>query len=86
MQEDLLSLLWELCQRIQSHGGVLKGDSLFERYDYFVKNSSSGKDCQYAKKCQALILKHDYDDIMKLFLKVLEQYRLVEGNNFGKDS
>lgn len=86
MEPDIILLLWELAQRINSHGGLLPGDSMFERYTYFVKHSEYGKDCSYARKSRDLILKHDYDDILKLFLKVLEEYRKIEGVNFdGQD-
>ncbi len=43
-----------------------------------------GADCPYYWKSKDLFLSKDYDQLKVLFLKCLEQYRLVEGKDFGK--
>lgn len=80
----MLLALHELATRINSHGGVLDGDSMVERYKYFVEHSDAGKDCSYARKCKDLFLRYDYEDIKKLLVKTLEQFRIIEGSDFGK--
>lgn len=42
-----------------------------------------GDDCAFYQKSKDLFLRKDYDQVMELFLKVLDQYRIVEGRNFG---
>jgi hypothetical protein len=69
---DLLIELWNLSERIRSHGGVLPGESMVERYKYYVEHSESGKDCVYARKCRDLFLTHDYDDVVAQLKKVME--------------
>lgn len=43
-----------------------------------------GADCPYYWRSKDIFLNKDYDDLRDLFLKCLEQYRLVEGANFGR--
>ncbi len=82
--DDLLLKLHKLTERANNHGGSLS-ESMLERYRYFVEHSEHGKDCSYARKCKDLFLTHDYDDTKKLFLEVLEMYRIIEGDGFGRD-
>jgi hypothetical protein len=43
-----------------------------------------GDDCPYYKKSKDVFLNRDYDQVKDLFLKVLDQYRIVEGQSFGR--
>ena len=45
---------------------------MLRRYDYFVKNASFGRDCQYAKKAMALFFVYDYPELAKLIKQVYE--------------
>lgn len=83
-KDDLLLSLFNLAQRINSHGGVLPGESMLERYKYFLQHSENKENCTYARKCKDLFLNYDYEDIKVRFLEVLELIRLVEGKNFGR--
>lgn len=44
-----------------------------------------GDDCPYYVKSKDIFLNKDYDQVKALFLKVLEQYRVVEGKSFGRE-
>jgi len=81
--KNLLESLNSLVSRINNHGGKLDA-SMLERYIYFIEHSEFGKDCSYARKCMDLFIKYDYNDVRALFLDVLEQFRLIEGKDFGK--
>jgi len=76
---DLLIELFNLAARINSHGGVLPGESMVERYKYFVEHSEYGKDCSFARKCKDLFLTYDYDDIVKQLKVVIQLIEDVEG-------
>ena len=76
---DLLEELWFLAERIRSHGGVLPGESMIERYVYFKNHSEYGSDCAYARKSKDLFLKFDYEDIRGQIKKIMELIDLVEG-------
>jgi len=80
---DLIIELDTLQKRINSHGGKMDGDSMAERYRYFVEHSERGKSCVYARKCKDLFLRYDYEDIRDQLLLVLEELRLIEGRDFG---
>lgn len=69
---DLLVELHKLAVRINSHGGVLSGDSMVERYRYFVEHSPDGENCAFARKCRDLFLTHDYEDILAQLRIVIE--------------
>lgn len=71
---DLLIALWELSERIRSHGGVLPGESMVERYKFFVEHSEAGTNCHLARKCRDLFVRYDYDDIKKQILSIVELY------------
>lgn len=55
-----------------------------ERYAWFVENGQYGYDCTYALKAQDFFLREDYEDVKKLFLETLEDFRKVEGEDFGR--
>jgi hypothetical protein len=77
---DLLTSLNDLRISLES-----EGDSVFiQRYQHFITHSEFRKDCGYAKKCKELFLKYDYVRIKNHFLKALEQFRTIEGKDFGK--
>lgn len=77
---DLLTTLNDLRIRLESHGEPV----FVQQYLHFIEHSEFGKDCGYAKKCKDLYLRYDHEEIKHLFLKALEQYRLIEGEDFGK--
>lgn len=77
MSNDLLIALWELSERIRSHGGILPGDSMIERYKYFVEHSEYGAGCVYARKSRDLYLQHDHEDIKKLIFHIMELYEKI---------
>lgn len=77
MSDDLLISLWELSERIRSHGGKLPGDSMIERYKFFAENSSYGKGCVYARKAKDLFLTHDHEEIKALLLHIAELYSKI---------
>lgn len=81
--DDLLIALDNLQRRINSHGGKMDGDSMVERYRYFVEHSERGTQCTYARKCKEIFLRYDYEDIRDQLLLVLEHLRLIEGKEFG---
>jgi hypothetical protein len=80
--------LYELWERMNKHGknSIDKKSTggMLERYQWFINNSNMGDSCTYAKKCLDLFLREDYEDIKKLFLECLKEFRSVEGDNFGK--
>ena len=43
-----------------------------------------GNDCPFYRKSKDIFLNRDYDQVRALFLKCLDQYRLVEGKDFGR--
>jgi hypothetical protein len=84
LEGDVIISLNNLAKRISSHGGKVN-ESMAERYKYFVEHSERGKDCSYAKKCQDLFLRYDYEDVKAEFLETLKYFRIIEGENFGKE-
>ena len=70
LNQKLLDLLWEL----EGILGVRSGDSLIEKYSYFVTNSEHGRDCTYAKKTEALFFKDQYSKVRS---KILELNHLI---------
>jgi hypothetical protein len=86
IEPDLLTLLDDLCLRIQNkktHEDT-SGVCIPERYKYMIEHSEFKKDCGYAKKYKDIFLRSDYEEIKQIFLDVLVQYRLIEGNEFGR--
>lgn len=43
-----------------------------------------GDDCPYYKKSKDIFLQRDYEALKTLFLECLNQYRIVEGQDFGR--
>ncbi len=78
---DLLTTLNDLRIRLCSSGEPI----FIQQYLHFITHSEYGKDCGYAKKCKDLFLRYDYEEIRDLFLKTLEQFRVIEGKDFGKE-
>lgn len=74
MQKDLLDHLNELRARMQRSG--------LERTSGLKQAMSDN--CAYYRKSKDLLLKEDFDQIKDLFLICLEEYRKIEGNNFGR--
>lgn len=84
MSDDLLIELFLLAQRINSHGGVLEGDSMVERYKYFKEHSIHGKDCAYARKCRDLFLQYDYSQIRDRIIHIMKLLDDIEPVMGGK--
>ncbi len=85
MDSDLLSSLYQLFLRLSFHvdnTGKTNGGML-ERYHWFINNSEYGSNCQYARKCKDLFERFDYEEIRDLFLVCLEEFRKIEGAEFG---
>ena len=85
----LMEKLFELMQRMDQRKpreGQLEGDmnGCLRRYYYFIYNSTYGRDCKYAAKYKDIFLNEDYEDIKKLFLEALTEFRNIEGDEFGK--
>ena len=80
-QPDLIDVLDDLRKSLSALSARLNASGV-ERTTGLKKNM--GDDCAYYRKSKDLFLRRDYDQVMELFLKVLEQYRIVEGNNFGR--
>ena len=68
----LLDSLVDLRNAIIRHQGGESESDMLRRYDYFVKNASFGRDCQYAKKTMALFFVYDYPGISRLIKQVYE--------------
>lgn len=62
-----------------------RSEGMLERYNWFINNSNMGDDCTYARKCEDLFLRDDYEEIRDLFLECLEEFRKIEGLTFGRD-
>lgn len=58
--------------------------NLLERWVHFSIYSDQGDACKYARKCEDLFMQHDYEQVKKTFLCALEQFRIIEGQNFGR--
>lgn len=43
-----------------------------------------GENCAYYRKSRNLFMDKDYQELKLLFLETLEEFRKVEGDNFGK--
>lgn len=86
MRNTLLLSLYDLFFRMShSRGNNTVGTGgMLQRYHYFVHNGEYKEKCQYAIKAADLFLAEDYEEIKKLFLSCLEEYRKVEGDSFGR--
>jgi hypothetical protein len=82
-KSQLLEALFTLLDRM-NHRKNGESNGMLERYNYFIYNSEHGRDCKYAARCLDIFLSEDYEDVRKLFLECLSEYRLVEGKDFGK--
>jgi hypothetical protein len=80
-QPDLIDVLDDLRKSLSALSARLNTSGV-ERTTGLKRNM--GDDCAYYRKSKDLFLRRDYDQVMELFLKVLEQYRLVEGDSFGR--
>lgn len=74
-EDKLLVLLNELQERLDSPDGGTSESNLPERYVWFMTNSSSGEECQYAKKTLRLFMKRDFMDIRDLIYNIYNEYR-----------
>ena len=85
MEKDLLISLFDLYQRLGKHSNSTSvTGGMLERYHWFINNSEFKEDCAYAHKSKDLFLRYDYEEIKKLFLDTLEQFRIIEGEKFGR--
>lgn len=74
MDKDLLDLLNDLHQALKS-SGVERTAGLKE---------AMGADCAYYRKSKDLFVTNHFDKVRDIFLLTLEEYRKVEGNQFGR--
>ncbi len=77
--EKLLVLLHELDQRLSYPAESRdKESNMAEQFCWFIENSSSGDNCQYAQKCLRVFKKRDYEDIKKLIYDVVKSIEEIE--------
>lgn len=79
---ELLKQLHSFSTRVQKRENGTEG--WCERYNYFIVTSEHGESCNYAKKCLDLFLADDYEAIKQQFLSLLDTFRKVEGETFGR--
>lgn len=79
--EHLLVLLEDLRKRLTTYNGT--ESSPCESYCFFVERSSSGDNCQYAKKTVRLFEKRDYPEIRDMISCIYKHLQEIE-NNAGK--
>jgi len=74
MANNLLESLEKLRNRLNNSG--------LQRTEGVRTAMDLGKDCYLYKKSLDIFLRDDFDPIKKLFLEVLEQYRIVDPVSF----
>lgn len=81
MQRDLIDDLEDLRKALLTFSDRLEKSGV-ERTTGLKFNL--GGECPYYKKSKDIFLNRDYENLKALFLKCLDQYRLVEGKDFGR--
>ncbi len=90
MRNTLLLSLYDLFFRLSSpypnerREKVLGSGGMLQRYKFFIEHGEYKEKCAYAIKAADLFLANDYEEVKKLFLSCLEEYRKVEGDSFGR--
>ena len=85
--DNLLVSLWSLFCTIRGQedpDGVAVNQNIPERFCWFVKNSESGENCRYARQYAKMFEERDYEMIRDSFLETLDQFRKLEGDDFGR--
>ena len=67
----LLDHLRELQIRMSNLGGNPAGMNVIEAYDYFIRESDSGRNCPMALKAQKVFFSEDYQDIKEQLKRLL---------------
>ncbi len=80
---DLIDDLEELRKALLSFSDRLEKSGV-ERTTGLKHAMLLGEDCPFYKKSRDIFLNRDYTDLKVLFLKVLKQYRIIEGDTFGR--
>lgn len=80
----LMDHLYDLFQRLKHTGNNEKGMNVLEAMDYFSRESTKGRSCTYALKCQKLFTLQDYNDIKEMILTILTDIRRIDGDEFGR--
>lgn len=81
MQRDIIDDLEDLRKALLSFSDRLEKSGV-ERTTGLKVNL--GDDCPYYRKSKDIFLSKDYEEVRDLFLKCIEQYRIVEGRSFGR--
>ncbi len=84
--EELMESLWVLFMRLrnQESRDNFQDDNPCERYVFFRDKSTAGNGCKYAQGCKRIFAERDKEALKKLFLKSLDLWRKVEGEDFGR--
>lgn len=78
-EEELMDALIDLRERLRRHKKDGKSDDdMLRRYDYFIKNSNVGRQCQYAQKCKMLFFTVDYLEVKELISQIHKLMEEVE--------
>ena len=87
--DSVMDQLWDLMERIECHSGDPKhrGNNMLKKYQFFLKHGpeKKGRACPLSMKCKQLFLLSDYQEVRAAVLKLVETYRMVEGDeDFAK--
>jgi len=82
----LLDCLYDLQEKMSHTGEDASAMNVIEAHDYFSRESDQGRECTYALKARALFTTQDYQQTKQLFLKALQAFRTIEGEDFGTSS
>lgn len=74
----LLDLLWDLSIRLKTNQ---PGNSMLERYNYFIRSSDRGRACTYAMKCKQLFYTYDYQEVKELLKKINDIVDMIDNEN-----
>ena len=79
LDQELMKLLFDLYFRLHHHqGDGAYRDSLLEKYNYFINNSSLGSNCTYAEKSKYLFEKYDWEQVRGLVLTIADRINRVK--------
>lgn len=69
-EQIILDILWDIYERISRHNNNKEYKNMLEQYNYFIRKSTSKRDCTYAIKSRRLFMQYDYKDILNLLDKL----------------
>lgn len=74
----LLDHLRDLQVRMNNVGGNPGAMNVIEAYDYFIRESDSGRNCPMALKALKLFSSEDYQEIRKMIELITEDLRCID--------